>query len=230
MPPASTRTVLITGAGQRIGRALALDFAAHGWSIGLHCHTSREATDGAVGRDPGQRRRSGRPARRSHQCRRRREADPGLQRGAGAALVPHQQRGPVRLRRDCNAGPGRVGCAARRQSQGAGAAGQGLRRPPARRRRGQHRQHHRPARVEADPTLLLLCHLQGRPLEHDADAGPGAGARASGSTPSVRDRRCATPIRPRPNSAPSARPPSCAAARRRKRSPPPCASSWRRRP
>ena len=45
MPPASTRTVLITGAGQRIGRALALDFAAQGWSVGLHCHTSREATE-----------------------------------------------------------------------------------------------------------------------------------------------------------------------------------------
>ena len=45
MPPASTRTVLITGAGQRIGRALALDFAAHGWNTGLHCHTSREATE-----------------------------------------------------------------------------------------------------------------------------------------------------------------------------------------
>jgi NAD(P)-dependent dehydrogenase (short-subunit alcohol dehydrogenase family) len=45
MPPASTPTVLITGAGQRIGRALALDFAAHGWSVGLHCHTSREEAE-----------------------------------------------------------------------------------------------------------------------------------------------------------------------------------------
>lgn len=33
-------TVLITGAARRIGRALALDFAAHGWAVGLHCHSS----------------------------------------------------------------------------------------------------------------------------------------------------------------------------------------------
>jgi NAD(P)-dependent dehydrogenase (short-subunit alcohol dehydrogenase family) len=37
-------TVLITGAAQRIGRTLALAFAADGWRVGLHCHKStREA-------------------------------------------------------------------------------------------------------------------------------------------------------------------------------------------
>jgi NAD(P)-dependent dehydrogenase (short-subunit alcohol dehydrogenase family) len=40
----SPSTVLITGAAQRIGRTLALTFAADGWRIGLHCHNStREA-------------------------------------------------------------------------------------------------------------------------------------------------------------------------------------------
>jgi NAD(P)-dependent dehydrogenase (short-subunit alcohol dehydrogenase family) len=34
-------TVLITGAAQRIGRALALAFAADGWQVGLHCRSSR---------------------------------------------------------------------------------------------------------------------------------------------------------------------------------------------
>ena len=38
MPP--TPIALITGAAQRIGRALALDLAAHGWAIGLHCRNS----------------------------------------------------------------------------------------------------------------------------------------------------------------------------------------------
>ena len=36
----SAPTALITGAAQRIGRALALDLAAHGWGIGLHCRNS----------------------------------------------------------------------------------------------------------------------------------------------------------------------------------------------
>ena len=38
-------TVLITGAAQRIGRALALRFAADGWQVGLHCRSSRREAD-----------------------------------------------------------------------------------------------------------------------------------------------------------------------------------------
>src|SRR6185295_831180 len=41
----SRPVALITGAAQRIGRALALDLAAHGWSIGLHCHRSADEAD-----------------------------------------------------------------------------------------------------------------------------------------------------------------------------------------
>ena len=33
-------TALVTGAARRIGRALALDLAAQGWRVGLHCHQS----------------------------------------------------------------------------------------------------------------------------------------------------------------------------------------------
>jgi NAD(P)-dependent dehydrogenase (short-subunit alcohol dehydrogenase family) len=33
--------VLVTGAARRIGRAIALDFARHGWQVGLHHHRSR---------------------------------------------------------------------------------------------------------------------------------------------------------------------------------------------
>jgi len=39
------KSVLITGAAQRIGRAIALDFAHNGWNIALHCHTSGAAAD-----------------------------------------------------------------------------------------------------------------------------------------------------------------------------------------
>jgi NAD(P)-dependent dehydrogenase (short-subunit alcohol dehydrogenase family) len=39
-------TVLITGAAQRIGRALALDFAARGWRVGVHCRSSLKQAEG----------------------------------------------------------------------------------------------------------------------------------------------------------------------------------------
>jgi len=38
-------TVLITGAARRIGRAMALDLAAHGWDVAIHYNTSREHAD-----------------------------------------------------------------------------------------------------------------------------------------------------------------------------------------
>jgi NAD(P)-dependent dehydrogenase (short-subunit alcohol dehydrogenase family) len=39
---AAPATVLITGAAQRIGRILALAFAAKGWRVGVHCHRSTQ--------------------------------------------------------------------------------------------------------------------------------------------------------------------------------------------
>ena len=38
---AAPATVLITGAAQRIGRILALTFAANGWRVGVHCRGSK---------------------------------------------------------------------------------------------------------------------------------------------------------------------------------------------
>ncbi len=37
-----TRTALITGSARRIGRAIAVDLAAHGWQVGLHYRRSQE--------------------------------------------------------------------------------------------------------------------------------------------------------------------------------------------
>jgi NAD(P)-dependent dehydrogenase (short-subunit alcohol dehydrogenase family) len=45
-PPA--RVVLITGAARRIGRALALGFAAHGWDVAVHYGASRTEADELV--------------------------------------------------------------------------------------------------------------------------------------------------------------------------------------
>ena len=42
MPGEAAPTVLITGAAQRIGRALALDFAHRGWRVAIHCRASRQ--------------------------------------------------------------------------------------------------------------------------------------------------------------------------------------------
>jgi len=41
-------TVLITGAGQRIGRALAIDFASHGWQVAINYATSKKAAEALV--------------------------------------------------------------------------------------------------------------------------------------------------------------------------------------
>lgn len=42
------RSVMITGAGKRIGRALALDFAAQGWTVAAHYNTSFAETAALV--------------------------------------------------------------------------------------------------------------------------------------------------------------------------------------
>src|ERR1700755_3084405 len=41
----AARVVLVTGAARRIGRALALGFAAHGWDVAAHHGVSRSEAD-----------------------------------------------------------------------------------------------------------------------------------------------------------------------------------------
>lgn len=41
MSTSNSRTVLITGAARRIGKALALDFASRGWRVAVHYHHSQ---------------------------------------------------------------------------------------------------------------------------------------------------------------------------------------------
>ena len=43
-----TKTVLVTGAAKRLGRAIALDLAAHGWNVAIHYNSSEDDTDSAA--------------------------------------------------------------------------------------------------------------------------------------------------------------------------------------
>jgi NAD(P)-dependent dehydrogenase (short-subunit alcohol dehydrogenase family) len=42
------KAALVTGAARRIGRAIALDLAAHGWAVGVHYFNSRDDAEGVV--------------------------------------------------------------------------------------------------------------------------------------------------------------------------------------
>jgi len=43
-----TKTVLVTGAAKRLGRAIALDLAANGWNVAIHYHGSAQEADEAA--------------------------------------------------------------------------------------------------------------------------------------------------------------------------------------
>ncbi|CAG9218047.1 FolM Alternative dihydrofolate reductase 1 [Paraburkholderia sabiae] len=47
-PDRPARTVLVTGAAHRIGRGLAVGFAAAGWDVAVHYGSSKEQADGVV--------------------------------------------------------------------------------------------------------------------------------------------------------------------------------------
>jgi len=46
--PQNSATALVTGAALRLGRAIALDLAKHGWGIGVHHHSSSAEADTLV--------------------------------------------------------------------------------------------------------------------------------------------------------------------------------------
>ena len=94
------QTALITGAARRIGRAIALDLAAHGWRVGIHYRHSRdeaEALAAEIGRSGGT---AAAAPRQSRRHRRRAIAGRPLRRRARAADLPRQQRLGILPRHD----------------------------------------------------------------------------------------------------------------------------------
>ncbi len=47
--PSIPRTALITGSARRIGRAIALDLAAHGWRVAIHYRNSKDEAEALAG-------------------------------------------------------------------------------------------------------------------------------------------------------------------------------------
>ena len=224
------RFALITGAAQRIGRTLALDFArtmAGAWRPlrPLACGgRSRRC------RDRGQRRASRRHPGRSLQSHRNRLARAPLRRSTRhAADLPCQQclavRGGQRADLDAN---GAATATSPSISKAPVFLAQALHRicSPAQQGNVVNIIDQRVWRLIA--AFLLLHDRQVRAVDRDADPGAGAGAARSrqchrpwaGAAEHLPDRRTTSPRRQAP--------PRSAAAPRRTRSPPPCVSSWPR--
>ena len=49
MSPEPLKTALVTGAARRIGRAIALDLARHGWAVAVHWNRSEQEAREVVG-------------------------------------------------------------------------------------------------------------------------------------------------------------------------------------
>jgi len=49
MPETIRKTALVTGAARRVGRAVALDLASHGWAVAVHYNRSQDEAEAVVG-------------------------------------------------------------------------------------------------------------------------------------------------------------------------------------
>ena len=168
------KSVLVTGSAKRIGRRLALDLAKDGWDVAVHCNASIAEAEEVAGfiRNIGQRAVIVR-GDLSHDDvpdRLIAEASEGL--GGltclinNASLFEPDEVGTITQ--------GELGRAPRHQSARARLPVAGLRPAVARGPGRQHHLDHRPARVEAEPEVLLLHDVEIRPVDGHPHARPGA--------------------------------------------------------
>ena len=174
------RLVLVTGAARRLGRAIALELAAHGWDVAVHYRRSR--AEAARDRRPNCALPARRPTRSPPTWPTRRPARAlaaAVAQRMGALSGGGEQRVAVRARRRaqrCATTRWRAtGAATRRRPSCWRAPCTRTARTRARRRRRLRRQPARPEAVQPEPRPLVVHVVEGRAARGDAAAGAGAG-------------------------------------------------------
>ncbi len=196
-------TALITGAGRRIGRAIATALAADGWQVIIHYNRSSEEADKLVDEIEEKGGRAGAvrcdlsDASAVEGARRR------VRRAVRAARRAHQQRLALRIRRHPVADPRILGRAYADQSGGAGVSVSGLRARAGSGPQRRYRQHHRSTRAPAGARFPVLYPVEVSAQRRNGGARPGARAAHS------RQRR-------RPGTGPTEHSPDPRRLRRRK--------------
>ena len=174
-----SRTVLVTGAARRIGKAIVDALAGDGWRIALHYGGSADEAEAGAAE---LRARGAEVALYGADLRDEAPGpgiDPAHRRRDGRRRLPCQQRLGVRARLSRRCRPGKLGCAHGGQSAGAVRSHASLRGPVPGRKR-QYYQHPGPTGVEPDAAFFVLHLEQGRSLDPDPDRRAGAGARHPG--------------------------------------------------
>ena len=175
------KTALVTGGAKRIGGAIVEDLAAHGFAVAIHCNRSVDEAAALAEEIAAAGGRAMRGRRRPHRHGRGRRPGRSRRGRARAARPAGQQRLDLRGRLAPSISTWR--CWDRHFAIHVKApvllAGK-LAGGTAGRRRRAGRQHHRPARLEADAALFLLHAVEVGAVDGDADAGAGAGAQGAG--------------------------------------------------
>jgi NAD(P)-dependent dehydrogenase (short-subunit alcohol dehydrogenase family) len=172
----SNGTVLVTGAARRIGKAIALDLAAHGYSIAVHANSSGEEAEAVAGkiRDAGGSANVFLADLTEMKAVRALHGQVSEHMGPPDIIVNNAsvfETDDVRTF-DEDLFDRHFAVHVKAPSVLAEAMAAGL--PQGWRR--TDREHHRPAGVEAHPAVLFLHAVKGSALDRNADNGAGPGA------------------------------------------------------
>ena len=167
-------TVLVTGAGRRLGRSIALDFATRRWRVGIHYRDSAEEALALAAEIV---RNGGIAAAFGADLARLETITPLIEACAEALGTPTCLiNNAARFDWDglCYSRCQDLAGEPRRQSQGSGVPDSGLRQGPAGAGYGHCHQPHRPEGLAARPRAFLLHDCQIRSVDCHANHGAGA--------------------------------------------------------